>query len=148
MLLRHNPLAIDTLRTRFTSEFLPLLATSRTNSNRSQEHRVSLPGLGSEYWSHARAHLFCGTMPPKFSNLLISPSATCEAEQIKDYLDMLYPIWNIDESAALSKIIWEEAEVEIGHRLFPLIRIPVRPIASDRYQNGSKIKSKIKKKNN
>ena len=142
MLLKHSPASIETLRTRATAEFLPNLVTSRSSNSglRNFKDRIPLPGLGAEYWRNTRAHLFCGAMPSKFSKALIKPAHSVEAVHIKDYLEKLFPFWSIQAGSPKSKVSWEEAELEVEEKMFPLLRLPVKPFEQGRYQNGTKLR--------
>ena len=141
MLLKHNPLSIETLRTRFTADFLPDLVTSRSNNSGLYNfaNRIPLPGLGSDYWRNSRAHLFCGTMPPKFPKALNNPAIHVDPLHTKDYLDKLYPIWSIIDPKPVSKVVWELTELEVAQKMFPLLRMPDQSVVENRYQNGTKI---------
>ena len=141
MLLARHPNSIATLQTRFTPEFLPNLATSRSNATWqwTRTDRIPLPGLGSEYWKHARAHLFCGAMPPSFPSTLVKPARHISEQQLHQYLQATWMLWDVVASEAISTVSWPEAEVVFDTSIGPLLKIPVYSVPPGLYQNRSRI---------
>ena len=141
MLLASHPDSIETLRSRFTSEFLPNLVTSRTNATWpwTSTARIPLPGLGSDYWKHARAHIFSGAMPPVFAKSLVKPSMHFTEQQLSQYLQNTWMIWDVRDTDTVSTVAWSESEVVFDPSIGPLLQIPVRPVSTGVYQNRSRI---------
>ena len=140
MLLSAHPGAIETLRSRFTTEFLPNLATSRSNEACQHSSRISLPGIGSDYWKHTRAHLFCGYMPPSFPKSLIQPARQWSEHLIQQYLETACLLWDSRDPQTISTVQWSDAEILLEPNTVPLLHIPVQPRSTGKYQNGSVIK--------
>ena len=141
MLLAGHPDSIETLRTRFTTDFLPNMATSRSNATWqwTRTDRIPLPGLGSEYWKHARAHLFCGAMPPSFPSALVKPAKHFSEQQLHQYLQATWKLWDVRGIDSISTVSWPEAVVVSEAGIGPLLQIPIYSLSPDVYQNRRQI---------
>ena len=73
--IRDRTRSLQTALNRFQRYFLPNLRTARTPSLRTHGDQ-SLPGIGNEFWKHARAHIYRGTLPP-----VVPDAVFCYADQ-------------------------------------------------------------------
>ena len=132
--------AMETLAKRFKTGYLPDLATSRAPGiwNKS-EARIGLTGLGNDYWKYTRAHLQASSMPPSFNDEFKQPVVEYTQAQVSEFLSTLRQICS--ESGGFSDLMWSATEVQVRHKKFPLMFVPILPCPRFQYQNGQMLKA-------
>ena len=148
------PNSIRDLQNRCHPEFLPNLKTARsptgfdaTADENSPWHaledvpssrRLSLPGLGSEFWQHSRAHIYAGALPPSMPSSIVEFACLrnqCDHQVFFRYLfDQLRPF----DTGPYAGLQWNNVGVLNDSLQSVLLRIPLHTTFST-WQNEEPI---------
>ena len=99
-----------TVHQRFQPYYLPELKTARTVTISGLGEVRSLPGIGTDFWSHARAHLFRGTVPPVLPDVLFQNEVDPRQKHIPQFCKDLRNLWPAGP-CPFGTLHWEQARM-------------------------------------
>ena len=133
------------LRARFHPDLLPSLRSARrfSFSEPSQMHEDvnsrSLPGLGSEFWQHAKAHLYDFSLPPKIDEQITEAAKVFYKTDFQTTVSNLKVSWT--NTSEVPQPLWDDISVfayEQDGGKFLVARLPLVK-NFDTFQDGSDV---------